>query len=109
MGGPRQQNSSSSGENGVRFTLRREGNRQNMGHRGQVRAAQHRHNSEVTSVLRLIDRWGNETTLENRGQMSRIKHKKVLAVLEKRALRYKYGNQRYELIRNEGEGDRIDE
>ena len=41
--------------------------------------------------------------------MSRIKHKKVLAVLEKRALRYKYGNQRYELISNEGEGDRIDE
>jgi hypothetical protein len=40
--------------------------------------------------------------------MSRIKHKKVLAVLEKRALRYKYGNQRYESIRNEGEGDRID-
>ena len=47
--------------------------------------------SEVKRVLQLIDQWGNETTIEKGGQMSRIKHKKVLAVLEKRALRYKYG------------------
>lgn len=40
-------------------------------------------------VLHLIDKWGNETTIYSLGQMNRIKHQKVLAVLEKRALRYR--------------------
>ena len=37
--------------------------------------------------------------------MSRIKHMKVLAVLEKRALRYQYGGQRYGSMRNDAGGD----
>ena len=41
--------------------------------------------------------------------MSRIKHKKVLAVLEKRALWYKYGRQCKEARRDEEDGDSIDE
>lgn len=77
--GPRRQNTSSRRGNGVGCTLRQESNRQNRGHRGQVRAAHHRHWSEVTRVLWLSDKWGNETTLENGGQMNRIKHQKVLA------------------------------
>jgi hypothetical protein len=60
-------------------------------------------------VLRLIDKWGNETTLQNGGQMSRIKHKKVLVVLEKRALWYKYGRNCKEPWREEEDGDSIDE
>lgn len=37
--------------------------------------------------------------------MSRIKHMKVLAVLEKRALRYQYGGQQYGSMRNDAGGD----
>jgi hypothetical protein len=62
-----------------------------LGHPGQVRAAQHRHSIEVTRTLQLIDKWGNESTVDREGQLNRIKHQKVLAVLERRALRYRCG------------------
>ncbi len=44
-------------------------------------------------MLRLIDKWGNETTVEHGGHLDRIKHHKVLAALEKRALKYRYGKR----------------
>lgn len=59
--------------------------------------------------MQLIDKWGNESTIEHGGQLSRIKHKKVLAVLEMRALRYKYGGGRKEKKRDEVDGDTIDD
>ena len=43
----------------------------------------------MTRVLKLIDKWGNESTIEHGGQLDRIKHQKVLAVLERRALRFR--------------------
>jgi hypothetical protein len=41
--------------------------------------------------LRLIDKWGNVSTIKHGGQLDRIKHQKVLAVLKRRALRFRRG------------------
>ena len=76
---------------------------------GQVRAARHRHNKEVTRALQLIDKWGNETTIQQGRQLSKIKHQRVLAVLEKRALRYKYGRHWVKGSEGNEEGDEIDD
>jgi hypothetical protein len=66
-------------------------NRQNWGHRGQVRAGQYRHSGKVTQVLQLIDKWGNESMIDNGVQLNRIKHQKVLPVLERRVAVQKQG------------------
>ena len=60
-------------------------------------------------MLQLVDKWGNESTIENGGQLNRIKHQKVLAVLEKRALRYRCGGRRVGLEKKSKGEDPIDD
>jgi hypothetical protein len=60
-------------------------------------------------VLQLIDKWGYGTTIHNGGQINRIKHQKVLAVLKKRALRYRYGSKRNEEEKEERLDESLDE
>jgi hypothetical protein len=43
----------------------------------------------MTRTIELIDQWGNKSTVEQCGKMNRTKHSKILAALEKRAMRYR--------------------
>jgi hypothetical protein len=40
-------------------------------------------------TIELIDQWGNKSQIEQHGKMNRTKHSRILAALEKRALRYR--------------------
>lgn len=97
MRGVRQQATPSSRGNGSGQDSRHSGAWPNRGNnaslakrrRQQVRAAQHSYEQQITRTIELIDKWGNKETRRQLGQMNKTKHRKILSVLEKRAMRYK--------------------